>query len=386
MVSVLVVDDEEPIRNALRKFLKQQQFEVYSAGSGDEALQQLRLHKVSLMLSDIRMPGTSGVDLVPQALEIEPDLAILMLTAVNDATSAALCMQRGAMDYLTKPIELADLARAVQRALKRREMQLENRELNQWLKEEVTTQTAQLQRERHRLERVSTATLEALVNALEAKDPYLRGHSARVADFSANIAAEMQLPEEEVERIRMAGRLHDLGKIGTREGVTNKEGPLTPEEFEHVKQHVIIGAQILAPLTHLGDVVSMVRSHHERWDGTGYPEGLRGEEIPVGGRVIAAAEVFDALTTSRPYQDKMTPEQAIERLADLSGTVLDPKVFDALTTSRPYQDKMTPEQAIERLADLSGTVLDPKVFDALTRIVGRRGTLVFLDEDQGPSM
>ena len=351
MVSVLVVDDEEPIRNALRKYLKQQQFEVYTAGSGEEALQQLRLHKVALMLSDIRMPGTSGVDLVPQALEIEPELAILMLTAVNDATSAALCMQRGAMDYLTKPIELADLGRAVQRALKRREMLLENRELNQWLKEEVTTRTAELQRERNRLERVSTATLEALVNALEAKDPYLRGHSARVADLSANIAAELQIPEEEVERVRMAGRLHDLGKIATREGVVNKEGPLTPEEFEHVKQHVIIGAQILAPLTHLGDVVSMVRSHHERWDGTGYPEGLRGEEIPIGGRIIAAAEVFDALTTSRPYQEKMTPEQAAERLGDLSGTVLDPRVFDALAA-----------------------------------IVARRGTLVFLDEDVGPSI
>jgi putative nucleotidyltransferase with HDIG domain len=351
MVSVLVVDDEEPIRNALRKYLKQQQFEVYTAGSGDEALQQLRLHKVALMLSDIRMPGTSGVDLVPQALEIEPELAILMLTAVNDATSAALCMQRGAMDYLTKPIELADLGRAVQRALKRREMLLENRELNQWLKEEVTTRTAELQRERHRLERVSTATLEALVNALEAKDPYLRGHSARVADLSANIASELQLPEDEVERVRMAGRLHDLGKIGTRESVVNKEGPLTPEEFEHVKQHVIIGAQILAPLTHLGDVVSMVRSHHERWDGTGYPEALRGEEIPLGGRVIAAAEVFDALTTSRPYQEKMTPEQAVERLADLSGTVLDPRVFEALMS-----------------------------------IVARRGTLVFLDEDAGPAI
>ncbi|MGH7672128.1 MAG: HD-GYP domain-containing protein, partial [Gemmatimonadales bacterium] len=316
-----------------------------------EALQQLRLHKVALMLSDIRMPGTSGVDLVPQALEIEPDLAILMLTAVNDATSAALCMQRGAMDYLTKPIELADLGRAVQRALKRREMLLENRELNQWLKEEVTTRTAELQRERHRLERVSTATLEALVNALEAKDPYLRGHSARVADLSATVAAEVGLPEEEVERVRMAGRLHDLGKIGTREAVVNKEGPLSPEEFEHVKQHVIIGAQILAPLTHLGDVVSMVRSHHERWDGTGYPDGLSGEEIPAGGRVIAAAEVFDALTTSRPYQEKMTPEQAVERMTDLSGTVL-----------------------------------DPRVFEALTRIVGRRQTLVFLDEDVGPAI
>jgi putative nucleotidyltransferase with HDIG domain len=347
---VLVVDDEEPIRNALKKFLTQQQFEVYTAGSGDEALQQLKRHKLALMLCDIRMPGTSGIDLVPQALEVEPDLAILMLTAVNDATSAALCMQRGALDYLTKPIELADLGRAIQRALKRREMLLENRSLNQWLKEEVTTRTAELQRERQKLERISVATLEALVNALEAKDPYMRGHSARVADLSANIAAQVGLAEEEVEVVRHAGRLHDIGKIGTREAVMNKQGPLTPEEFEHIKQHVIIGTQILSPLAHLADIIGAVRSHHERWDGTGYPDGLRGEEIPIGGRVIGAAEVYDALTTSRPYQEKMTPEQAVERMADLSGTVLDPKVYDALNA-----------------------------------IVARRQTLVFLDEDVTPA-
>src|SRR5437667_5522402 len=329
-VQVLVVDDEEPIRNALRKYLKQQQFEVYTAGSAEEALQQLRLHKVALMLSDIRMPGTSGVDLVPQAIEIEPDLAILMLTAVNEATSAELCMQRGAMDYLTKPIELADLGRAVQRAPKRREMLLENRHLNEWLKEEVTTRTAELHRERDKLERISVATLEALVNALEAKDPYMRGHSARVADLSATIAHQLGLADEDVEHTRVAGRLHDIGKIGTRESVLNKQGALTPDEFEHVKQHVVIGSQILAPLSHLGDIMPAVRHHHERWDGTGYPDGLRGEEIPLTARIIGAAEVFDALSTSRAYQEKMTPDQAVQRMGDLSGTVLDRTVCDAL--------------------------------------------------------
>jgi putative nucleotidyltransferase with HDIG domain len=344
--AVLVVDDEEPIRNALKKFLAQQQYEVYAAGSGDDALAQLRRHKIALMLCDIRMPGTSGIDLVPQALEIEPELAILMLTAVNDATSAALCMQRGALDYLTKPIELSDLGRAVQRALKRREALLENRQLNQWLKEEVTARTAELQRERLKAERISVATLEALVNALEAKDPYMRGHSARVADLSATIAHELGLADERVEDVRVSGRLHDIGKIGTRETVMNKEGPLTADEFEHVKQHVIIGSQILAPLTHLGSVTGAIRSHHERWDGTGYPDGLRAEEIPLEGRIIAAAEVYDALTTSRPYQEKMTPEQAVERMADLSGTVIDPKVYEALSA-----------------------------------VVARRQTLVFLDED-----
>ena len=347
-VAVLVVDDEEPIRNALKKFLSQQQLEVYAAASGEEALNQLRRHRIALMLCDIRMPGTSGVDLVPQALEIDGDLAILMLTAVNDATSAALCMQRGAMDYLIKPIELADLGRAVQRALKRRETQLEGRELNRWLKEEVTTRTAELHRERQKLERISVATLEALVNALEAKDPYMRGHSARVADLAATIAAQLGLGDEEVEHVRVAARLHDVGKIGTREAVLNKQGALTPEEFEHVKQHVVIGSQILAPLPHLEHIIAMVRSHHERWDGTGYPDGLRGEQTPLGGRIIATAEVYDALCTSRPYQDKMSPEQAVERMADLSGTVLDPKVFEALHT-----------------------------------VVARRSTLVFLDEGGG---
>ena len=344
-VVVLVVDDEEPIRNALKKFLAQQQFEVYAAASGDEALQQLARHKVALMLCDVRMPGMSGMDVVPKALEAEPDLAILMLTAVNDATSAALCMQRGASDYLTKPIELADLGRAVQRALKRREMLLESRQLNQWLKEEVTTRTAEVHRERHKLERLSVATLEALVNALEAKDPYLRGHSARVADLSATIASQLGMGDEQVDAVRVAGRLHDLGKIGTRESVLNKEGPLTPEEFEHVKQHVVIGSQILAPLAHLGDVIAYVRSHHEHWDGSGYPDGLRREDIPLGARIIGAAEVYDALTTSRPYQEKMSPEQAVQRMGELSGTILDPKVYDALAT-----------------------------------VVSRRRTLVFLDE------
>src|SRR5947207_3771399 len=328
-VQILVVDDEEPIRNALKKFLTQQQYDVYAASTGDEALQQLRRHRIALMLCDIRMPGTSGVDLVPQAIELEPELAILMLTAVNDATSAALCMQRGAMDYLTKPIELADLGRAVQRALKRREMLLENRQLNQWLKEEVTTRTAELQRERTKLERLSIATLEALVNALEAKDPHMRGHSARVADLSATVAHHLGMSEEDVELVRIAGRLHDIGKIGTREAVLNKQGALTPEEFEHVRQHVIIGSQILAPLTHLGDIIPAVRHHHERFDGTGYPDGLRGEDIPVVARVVTVADVFDAITSNRPYRTALPLEAAREEIARGCGSHFDPVVAEA---------------------------------------------------------
>ncbi|HWA16685.1 MAG TPA: HD domain-containing phosphohydrolase, partial [Gemmatimonadales bacterium] len=297
-ISLLVVDDEEPIRNALKKFLTQQGYDVHTASSGDDAIRILQRQKISVMLLDVRMPGRSGIDLVPLVLEIEPSLAILMLTAVNDATSAALCMQRGAMDYLTKPIDLGDLARAILRAIRRRDSQVEQANLNQWLKEEVAVRTAELRRERAKLERLSVATLEALVNAQEAKDPFIRGHSTRVADLGAMIASEMGLADETVEQIRMAGRLHDIGKIGVREEILNKEGPLTPEEYELVKQHVEVGSQILAPLAHLGEVIAYVRGHHERWDGEGYPDHLKGDTIPLGGRILAASEIFDALTTA----------------------------------------------------------------------------------------
>ena len=329
-ISVLVVDDEEPIRNALKKFLNQQGYDVATAASGDEALRVLQRQKVSVVLLDVRMPGKSGIDLVPQVLEIEPTVAVLMLTAVNDATTAALCMQRGAMDYLTKPIDLSDLARAILRAIRRRDSQIEQANLNQWLKEEVAVRTAELRRERAKLERLSVATLEALVNALEAKDPFIRGHSARVADMGAMVASELGLGDEQVEQVRMAGRLHDIGKIGIREDILGKEGPLTTEEYEQVKQHVVIGSQILAPLAHLGEVIAFVRNHHERWDGQGYPDHLKGEQISLGARILAAAEIYDALTTARPYQEKMPPDVAVERMRDLADNVLDPAVYHAL--------------------------------------------------------
>lgn len=329
-ISVLVVDDEEPIRNALKKFLSQQGYDVVTASSGDEALRILQRQKISVLLLDVRMPGRSGIDLVPQVLEMEPSIAVLMLTAVNDATTAALCMQRGAMDYLTKPIDLSDLARAILRAIRRRDSMVEQANLNQWLKEEVAVRTAELRRERAKLERLSVATLEALVNALEAKDPFIRGHSARVADLGAMIAAELGLNDEQVEQVRMAGRLHDIGKIGIREEILTKEGPLTADEYEQVKQHVVVGSQILAPLTHLGEIIAFVRSHHERWDGQGYPDRIVGEAIPLGARILAAAEIYDALTTARPYQEKMPPDVAVERMHDLASSVLDPAVYKAL--------------------------------------------------------
>ena len=176
-------------------------------------------------------------------------------------------------------------------------------------------------------ERISVATLEALVNALEAKDPYLRGHSARVADLSASVAAAARAaPTRRSRRCAPAGRLHDIGKIGIREEILNKQGPLTDEEYEHVKQHVLVGSPDPGAAGAPARTSSAyVRSHHERWDGFGYPDRLAGEAIPLGARIIGAVEIYDALTTARPYQEKMPPEVAVERMRDLVGTAHRPR-------------------------------------------------------------
>jgi putative two-component system response regulator len=327
----LVVDDEESVRNTLQRFLTTIGHHALTADSGAAALAQIDRHKITSVLLDIRLPDASGLDLVTSIIARERYAAILMLTAVNDGEAAALCMQRGAMDYLVKPVNLLDLERAILRAIAKRKDLIERDETQTWLQQEIIQRGADLRRERSNLERLSVATLETLVNALEAKDSYLRGHSARVADLSAMIASYLGLNDQQVEQIRTAGRLHDIGKIGVRESVLGKRGPLSDAEYEHVKTHVVIGAQILAPLTHLREVIVLVRGHHERADGSGYPDGLGGDAIPLGARIIAAAEVYDALTTSRPYQEKMAPDEAVARMGDLVGTVLDPDVHRALT-------------------------------------------------------
>ena len=327
--SVLLVDDEPSIHGPIRRFLQQQGYVVSSATRGDEALDLLGRQPVSCLLLDVQLPDGSGVELVPRILAIEPDIAILMLTAATDATTATLCMQRGAVDYLTKPVDLEVLGRAIRRALDPG-TRPRHGPASRLLEREVTVRSAELRQERGRLERLSIATLEALVNALEAKDPFLRGHSARVADLSAMVAAELGADDEEIERVRTAGRLHDIGKIGIREDILNKQGPLTDEEYEHVKRHVVVGSQILSPLVHLQEIIAYVRGHHERWDGQGYPDALAGAAIPFGARIIGAVEIYDALTTSRPYQEKMDAHFAVERLGDLIGTMIDPEVYRAL--------------------------------------------------------
>jgi putative nucleotidyltransferase with HDIG domain len=342
---LLVVDDEDSIRNALTRFLSTRGFEVENASSGAAALRILGRERFTLMLCDVRMPGMTGLDVLHKALADDPDLAVVMLTAVNDAVTATEALSGGAFDYLVKPVELHQLEGALERALHKRTLVREQRRVEQLIRDEVASRTKELEHEQAALRSLTVSVAETLINAMEAKSIYLRGHSQRVAELAASIADGLSLDADTVEAVRMAGHLHDVGKIGIREEVLNKPGKLTPEEFAHVKDHVRIGMEILAPLQHLGVVLDYIHDHHEHVDGSGYPRGLPGTEISLGGRILCAADTFDALTSRRAYRDPMSPRETVEYLASSVGQLLD------------------------------GTV-----YDVLRRIVLRRKTLVFIDD------
>jgi putative nucleotidyltransferase with HDIG domain len=328
---LLVVDDEDAVTQVLAKFLRSRGYEVEIARSGEEALEVLARSQFSLLLCDVRMPGMTGIELVPRALEVDPDLGIMMLSGLNDAPTATAALGTGALDYILKPVELPDLQRALERALLRRALEIDRRSVERMIRTEVATRAEEKERERLTLRSVSVSTVEALVNAMEAKDIYLRGHSQRVAELSAAIATELGLDLDTVECVRIAARIHDIGKIGIRESVLNKPAPLTREEYEHVKEHVRIGMEIIAPLKHLGMAQDFVQDHHEHWDGQGYPNGKAGEEISIGARILAAADAFESLTSQRAYRQPRRPMEAVEYLAARSGDLLEPTVYNALT-------------------------------------------------------
>jgi cyclic di-GMP phosphodiesterase len=327
---VLIVDDDDSVRTALVRVLQRSGFTCRDANSGSLALEVLGSERFDVMLTDVRMPGMSGVELVPKARAIDEDLAILMLSGVNDVAFATDAMKLGALDYLLKPASADQLAEALHAALHRRDLDIERRRVERMIREEVDLRTADLQREKRSLRTLTVNVVQTLVNAMEAKDLYLRGHSIRVADLGAAIAEEMGLDADTVEQVRVAGHLHDVGKMGIREEILNKPGALTAEEFAHVKEHVRIGMGILEPLRHLGPVLDYVHDHHENFDGSGYPRGLEGVTISLGGRVLAAADAFDAMRSKRAYRGSMTEAETLAALQREVGVKLDRRVFDAL--------------------------------------------------------
>ncbi|HVD05979.1 MAG TPA: HD domain-containing phosphohydrolase [Gemmatimonadaceae bacterium] len=320
----LVVDDEPRLRQVLVHLMQNDGFSCREAGNGMEAMEMLQHEQVPLVLSDMRMPKMDGIELLRQVRSRYPDTALVMITAVADVEVAVSCLALGAMDYLTKPFHLEEVRARVSQALEKRRLIIENRDYQERLEERVAIQA-------RRLEELFLASVQSFAEALEVKDPYTRGHSIRVSHFSAAIARTMQLDTDVVRQIELGGQVHDIGKIGVREAVLNKPGKLTSEEYAHIMTHPLLGWRILAPL--LSDAplaLNIVRSHHERWDGRGVPDGLAHAAIPLEARIATVADSYDAMTSGRPYRGaQLAPEEAITEVRRCSGSQFDPDVVGA---------------------------------------------------------
>ncbi|MDX2192762.1 MAG: response regulator [Gemmatimonadales bacterium] len=326
----LLVEDDAAVRGALRRIVETQGFTVLEAPNGAEALELLRREgEVPLCISDVYMPVMDGLTFLREALQLVPDMAVIMLTGVAEVTTAVECLQVGALDYISKPVLVDEVRARIRKALEKRDLVLQNRFYQSNLEQRV--------RELDRANRRALINgVQALVHALEAKDAYTSGHSARVSRYAVRTAQQLGLGGELLEQVRLGGELHDIGKIGTREAILNKPGPLTPEEFEHIKLHTTLGERILAPFLSDNPVVlRIVRSHHERLDGRGFPDGLAGEDIPIEARIVNVVDAFDAMTTTRAYRPSRTAEEAFAELVRCRGAQFDPRVVDAFRAAFP---------------------------------------------------
>lgn len=326
--TILIVDDEVGIRRVLRQKLSDEGYQCQEAASAAEALERLRsAGTVALAILDIRMPGKSGIELLPEIKAGHSGTAVIMATAVTDIDIAIQCMKQGAYDYIPKPFNLDEVVISVNRTLEKRRLELKLKDYHEHLEQEVQEQARKI-----RTSFLNAIT--ALAYALDAKDEYTSGHSQRVAGMSVAIASELDMPDDDIEKIRLAGLIHDIGKIGVRESVLNKPGKLTDKEFEHVKQHCELGQHILAPIAEHTEIPQIIKHHHERYDGTGYPDGLSQEQIPMGARILAVADAYDAMTSERPYRKAMEAKVASAEIERGKGNQFDPQVVDAFLKVR----------------------------------------------------
>lgn len=335
---IMVVDDEARVREVISRRLIDSGYKCTTAVDGSSALKILKSEPVDLVLLDINMPRKSGVEVLKEIQTKHPNTAVIMVTAIAEVETAINCMKMGAYDYIIKPVDSKILQISISRALEKRKLILENRAYQLELEKRVREQT-----EKIRQSFINAVT--ALANALEAKDKYTKGHSERVTQIAVAIAEKLCIPPERVEKIRLAGLLHDIGKIGIPETVLNKPGRLTDEEFELIKSHCEMGQRILSPIIEDNEVLDIVVHHHERYDGTGYPDGLSAEQLSPGAKIVAVAEAYDAI---------LSQGAKVLAVAD---------AYDAMTSERPYRPAMSHEAACAELKRGKGTQFDPVIVD-----------------------
>ena len=318
---ILIVDDEKAIRRSLSRCLSKNGYYCEEASNADEAFGFMNDQAAELVILDIMMPGTSGNELLPQIKKSFPDTAVVMATAVVDPETIVQCMKNGAQDYITKPFDLNQLVSNIRTVLEKRKLEIKLNEKRQVLEGKVKEQAKELQN-------LFIDAVESLVSALEAKDQYTAGHSRRVTKIAIDMGQILGLAGQDLENLRWAALLHDIGKIGIDSSVQNKPGSLTPTEYDYILTHCSIGPGIVEPLVN-DEIVEVIKHHHDSYDGVHINQKISGENIPLGARILAVADSFDAMTSNRPYREAMPVNKAIEEIKRCSGNQFDPKVVQA---------------------------------------------------------
>jgi len=325
---ILIVDDEVEITEILADLLSED-YDCSRAGSAEEALARLHEGEFQLVISDITMPGMSGLDMIPHVKECSPDTVVVMISGMQTVESAIGALRLGAFDYLMKPFDLRQVEAVVKRALEHHDLVVAKQRYENHLEELVEQRTVELDKALNSLEGAYRSTLKALTAALETRDSETHGHSERVVSYSLRLGREYGLSGEEMKWLEFGSLLHDIGKIGVPDSILRKPAKLTEEEWVRMREHPLHGQQILRGIEFLQGAARVVAQHHEKWDGTGYPFGLRNEDIDICARIFAVADAFDAITSDRVYRRGKPYEAAAQELDDWAGRQFDPKVVEA---------------------------------------------------------
>ena len=326
---ILVVDDELQVRSLIGIILERQGYEVHRAGSGHEAYGILQQSAFDLLLTDIVMPDGNGIGLLDHIRAQQPHVPVVMVTAVHDISVGIDAMRRGAFDYLLKPLDHENLLRVVQRALDHRWALQEKHTYQENLEQVVRARTEMLRQAMEDLEHSYDVTLEALGDALDLKDSESEGHAKRVTAYTIALSRALGLTPASIRVIARGAFLHDIGKVAIPDEILRKPGALSPEQQEIMREHCARGSHILRKIPFLTEAAEIVFTHQEHYDGSGYPSGLRGNEIPIGARIFAVADALDAITSSKPYRSARGFNAAREEILRCSGTQFDPGVVEA---------------------------------------------------------